>query len=143
MKLPRVTEGDILKPKIDYSLRTKTIIKWYEYKMTYPDDESEEEIAEDIPDAEEVQNSLEELSDEEEIDLTQTGLEEDQQALIADILARFKEAKQSSVDDLFASANEESGTGSGQMSEEELIAAICAPKQNNVDELVSEAYSGL
>ena len=142
MKLPRVTEGDILKPKIDYSLRTKTIIKWYEYKMTYPDDESEE-IGEDIPDAEEVQKSLEELSDEEEIDLTQIGLEEDQQALVADILARFKEAKQSSVDDLFASANEESGTGSRQMSEEELIAAICAPKQNNVDALVSEAYSGL
>ena len=68
MKLPRVTEGDILKPKIDYSLRTKTIIKWYEYKMTYPDDESEE-IGEDIPDAEEVQKSLEELSDEEEIAL--------------------------------------------------------------------------
>ena len=142
MKLPRVTEGDILKPKIDYSLRTKTIIKWYEYKMTYPDDESEE-IGEDIPDAEEVQKSLEELSDEEEIDLTQIGLEEDQQALVADILARFKEAKQSSVDDLFASANEGSDTGSGQMSEEELIAAICAPKQDNVDALVSEAYSGL
>ena len=142
MKLPRVTEGDILKPKIDYSLRTKTVIKWYEYKMTYPDDESEE-IAEDIPDAEEVQKSLEELSDEEEIDLTQIGLEEDQQALVADILARFKEAKQSSVDDLFASANEGSDTGSGQMSEEELIAAICAPKQDNVDALVSEAYSGL
>ena len=110
--------------------------------MTYPDDESEE-AAEDIPDAEEVQKSLEELSDEEEIDLTQTGLEEDQQALVADILARFKEAKQNSVDDLFANAAAEETPASGQMSEEELIAAICAPKQNNVDALVNEAYSGL
>ena len=131
-----------MKQKIDYSLRTKTIIKWYEYKMTYPDDESEDE---DIPDAEEVQKSLEELSDEEEIDLTQVGLEEDQQALVADILARFKEAKQNSVDDLFANAAAESeeASGSGQMSEEDLIAAICAPKQNNVDALVSEAYAGI
>lgn len=110
--------------------------------MTYPDDESEDE---DIPDAEEVQKSLEELSDDEEIDLTQVGLEEDQQALVADILARFKEAKQNSVDDLFANAAAESETasGSGQMSEEDLIAAICAPKQNNVDALVNEAYAGI
>ena len=127
-----------MKEKIDYTLRTKTIIKWYEYKMTYPDDESEDE---DIPDTEEVQKSLEELSDDEEIDLTQVGLEEDQQALVADILARFKEAKQNSVDDLFANAAAEEA--SQQMSEEELIAAICAPKQNNVDALVSEAYSSI
>ncbi len=126
-----------MKQKIDYSLRTKTIIKWYEYKMTYPEDEPEE----DIPDAEEVQKSLEELSDD-EIDLAQAGLEEDQQALVADILERFKEAKQNSVDDLFANAARDE-QNAGQMSEEDLIAAICAPKQNNVDALVSEAYAGI
>ncbi len=111
--------------------------------MTYPDDPSSEDN-EDIPDTEEVQRTLEEMSDEEEIDLAETGLAEDEQALVADILARFKEAKQSSIDDLFANASDDepadSGS-SGQMSEEELIAAICAPKQNNVDALVNEAYS--
>ncbi|MCR4990763.1 MAG: hypothetical protein K6A38_07870 [Lachnospiraceae bacterium] len=128
----------------DYRLLTKNIIKWYEYKMCYPGEETEDENG-DIPDTEEVQKSLEEMSEDEEIDLSTTGLGEDEQALVEDILARFKEAKQNTVDDLFAGLNDEpSSEGeSAPMSEEDLIAAICAPKQNNVDALVNEAYSGM
>lgn len=103
---------------VDYRLKSKRIIKWYEYNMQYPEDEnskneaSENDLAEeavsqampdDIPDAAEVQETLNDMIDnEEEIDLATTGLDENDQALVADILARFKEAKQSSVDDLFA-----------------------------------------
>ena len=144
---------------IDYRLKSKRIIKWYEYKMQYPDDETSENelpevFPEDIPDAMEVQETLNNMIDEEEeIDLATTGLDEDDQALVADILARFKEAKQNSVDDLFSAIPEDSASSSDTssesavedtpMSEEELIAAICAPKQNNVDALVGEARSGM
>ena len=130
----------------DYRIKTKNIIKWYEYNMAYPDT-PEEEKPEDIPDTMEIQNMMEDMTtemEEEEIDLATTGLSEDEQALVADILERFKEAKQSSVDNLFANVAEEaSPVADHELSEEELIAAICAPKQNNVDALVSEAYSGL
>lgn len=143
---------------IDYRLKSKRIIKWYEYKMQYPDDETSENefpeaVPEDIPDAMEVQETLNNMIDEEEeIDLATTGLDEDDQALVADILARFKEAKQNSVDDLFSAVLEdsasfdtssESAVEDTPMSEEELIAAICAPKQNNVDALVGEARLGM
>lgn len=123
--------------------------------MQYPDDETteeeiREEIPEDIPDAVEVQETLNDMIDEEEeIDLATTGLDEDDQALVADILARFKEAKQNTVDDLFAAVPdsdfsvEPNDTPEAPMSEEELIAALCAPKQNNVDALVNEARSGM
>ena len=130
----------------DYRIKTKNIIKWYEYNMAYPDT-PEEEKPEDIPDTMEIQNMMEDMTtemEEEEIDLATTGLSEDEQALVADILERFKEAKQSSVDNLFANAAETAAPAADhELSEEELIAAICAPKQNNVDALVSEAYSGL
>jgi len=130
----------------DYRIKTKNIIKWYEYNMAYPDT-PEEEKPEDIPDAMEIQNMMEDMTtemEEEEIDLATTGLSEDEQALVADILERFKEAKQSSVDNLFANVAETAAPAADhELSEEELVAAICAPKQNNVDALVSEAYSGL
>ena len=131
----------------DYKIRTKNIIKWYEYNMACPGGNETDKPA-DIPDSMEIQDIMEDMAtemEEEEIDLASTGLSDDEQALVADILERFKEAKQSSVDDLFASAAAESSEAPAQereLSEEELIAAICAPKQNNVDALVSEAYSG-
>ena len=132
----------------DYRIKTKNIIKWYEYNMAYPN-APEEEKPEDIPDTMEIQDMMEDMTmemEEEEIDLATTGLSEDEQALVADILERFKEAKQSSVDNLFATAATETPASSEadhELSEEELIAAICAPKQNNVDALVNEAHNGI
>ncbi len=149
---------------IDYRLKSKRIIKWYEYNMQYPEDENtasedaevKEEAPEDIPDAAEVQETLNTMIDEEEeIDLATTGLDESDQALVADIMARFKEAKQNTVDGLFSNAsdiaemstdNDESSNTSFDdtpMSEEDLIAAICAPKQDNVDALIGEAQSDM
>ena len=122
----------------DYSLRTRNIIKWYEYKMTYPDDPAES--SEDVPDSDEVRQTLEEMTQDEEIDLSTAGLQDDEQELIESIMAKFKEAKQNTVDDLFANAETQD---SNDLSEEDLIASICAPKQNNVDALVSEANSGM
>lgn len=76
--------------------------------------------------------------DEEEIDLATTGLDDADQALVLDIMNRFKEAKQSSVDSLFESSAEDSENNVLD-SEDDLIASICAPKQSNVDALVQEA----
>ena len=67
----------------DYRIKTKNIIKWYEYNMAYPDT-PEEEKPEDIPDAMEIQNMMEDMTtemEEEKIDLATTGLSEDEQAL--------------------------------------------------------------
>lgn len=153
---------------IDYRLKSKRIIKWYEYNMQYPEDENSKQdteetsedvaqtLPEDIPDAAEVQETLNTMIDEEEeIDLATTGLDESDQALVADIMARFKEAKQNTVDGLFSNAsdmaemstdNDESSNTSFDdtpMSEEDLIAAICAPKQDNVDALIGEAQSDM
>ena len=128
----------------DYRIKTKNIIKWYEYIMTDPNAANEEKPA-DIPDTAEVQNMMEDVNaeiEDEKIDLASTGLSEDDQALVADILERFKEAKQSSVDNLFANAEATAPAPDHELSEEELIAAICAPKQNNVDALVQEAHTG-
>lgn len=134
---------------VDYRLRRKKIIKWYEYVMQYPQDEAipEEvvnEIKNDLSDVMESTVSEEPginlSSDEaimnkysdEEVDLSTTGLSEDDQALVADIMARFAEAKQNSVDDLFSTANQKA-------KEDELISSICAPKQDNVDDLIKLA----
>ncbi len=119
----------------NYSSHTKNIIKWYEYQMrpagwTPEDDEEKEEVIS----TREVAETLETMADDEEIDLASTGLSEDDQALVADILERFKEAKSLSVEDIIAENSEPQ-----PMSEEDLIAAICAPKQNNVDALVNQA----
>ena len=116
----------------DYRIKTKNIIKWYEYNMAFQG-APEEEKPEDIPDAMEIQGMMEDMTtemEEEDIDLASTGLSEDEQALVADILERFKEAKQSSVDNLFASVAEEpsaSGEADRDLTEVELIAAICEP----------------
>lgn len=106
--------------------------------MTYPDDPAES--SEDVPDSDEVRQTLEEMTQDEEIDLSTAGLQDDEQELIESIMAKFKEAKQNTVDDLFANAETQD---SNDLSEEDLIASICAPKQNNVDALVSEANSGM
>lgn len=150
--------------RLDYALRKKNILKWYEYVMTYPDqeipEEIKEQIAEDIP---EVKEQLEEVPvyaseqkkpsrfwessdggiDEEiasrysteEVDLSTTGLSEDDQALVADIMARFEQVKsaQANVDSLFSGSDE-------PISEEDLVSSICEPKQNNVDDLIKQAY---
>ena len=47
----------------DYRIKTKNIIKWYEYNMAYPDT-PEEEKPEDIPDAMEIQNMMEDMTTE-------------------------------------------------------------------------------
>lgn len=106
------------------------IIKWYQVNM-----ESEESAKSD--DGESPAESDE--SGEEEIDLASTGLSEDDQALVLDIMARFADAHQDSVDSIVNAAVEEEN--SSAMSEEELIASICAPKQSNVDSLVRKAES--
>ena len=57
-------------------------------------------------------------------------------------------AKQNSVDDVFAAmaAQEEgtadSDTGASSDDQEDLISSICAPRQNNVDDLVAMARGG-
>ena len=126
----------------DYRLLTKPIIKWYEYTMddgkskeAEPEETSEEtsepeEIVEDT--ARHYDDSMP-CDDEEEIDLATTGLDDADQALVLDIMNRFKEAKQSSVDSLFETSSED------PESNDDLIASICAPKQSNVDALVQEA----
>ena len=79
---------------------------------------------------------------EEEIDLDAAGLSAEDQDLYASIMAKFQDAKQNSVDDVFAMANEAlaaEGGDTGAHAEEDLIASICAPKQNNVDDLVKQA----
>lgn len=152
----------------DYRLRTKTLIKWYEYQMQMgnqpeqsPTKEefaaaAEEVLTEaglDAGAAEETASAAGGFGDgAEEIDLDAAGLSAEDQDLYASIMAKFQDAKQNSVDDVFAMANEaiaadgdagaagasDAGAG-GDMSEEDLIASICAPKQNNVDDLVKQA----
>ena len=115
--------------------RDSNIIKWYEYTMEDPN--ANDEMAEDtdtaIDDSEELNTDLsDELDDLENIE----GVDPD---LLADIMSRFRDAKQSSVDSLFMEAEEINNAASGVMSEEELIASICAPKQSNVDAFVQTA----
>jgi len=136
----------------DYQSRTKKIIKWYEYHMNMPNETDPIEAAaaaideqstvtndsayntqpEDIMSLQEANDMLTEMTEEEEAaELANSGLSDVDQALVADIMARFKDAKQSSVDSVFASTSEPS--------QEDLVASICAPKQNNVDDLVRQA----
>lgn len=115
--------------------RDSNIIKWYEYTMEDP--KANDEMAEDtdaaIDDSEELNaESSDELDDLGNIE----GVDPD---LVADIMSRFRDSKQSSVDALFMEADENNSAASGEMSEEELIAGICAPKQSNVDAFVQTA----
>ncbi len=147
----------------DYRLRTKTLIKWYEYQMQMGNQPEQSPTKEEFAAAaEEVlteagldAGAAEETASaaggfgggEEEIDLDAAGLSAEDQDLYASIMAKFQDAKQNSVDDVFAMANEamaadgdaEAAGAATDMSEEDLIASICAPKQNNVDDLVKQA----
>ena len=150
----------------DYRLRTKSLIKWYEYQMQMgnqpeqpPTKEELEAAAEEVLteaglDANNAAGVAEEAAnaaaggfgDGEEIDLDAAGLSAEDQDLYASIMAKFQDAKQNSVDDVFAMANEaiaaeggDAGAPAEELSEEDLIASICKPKQNNVDDLVKQA----
>ena len=136
-----------------YRNRVNRIIKWYEYRFTPQQYQPPEPVALPEPEPAPVPEPIPEpvyteentSSAEEEIDLATTGLNDDEQALVADIMARFKEAKSFDVSDIVASATEEmNATASNpDMSQDELIAAICAPKQTVVDGLVSQANQEL
>lgn len=128
--------------QLHIQLRKKTILKWYEYVMSNPEENIKDDITEHM--VEEIGERIEAegLTSDEEIaarygdevvDLATTGLSEDEQALVADIMARFEQVKsaQANVDNLFSESSS---------SDEDLISSICAPKQNNVDDLVKKAY---
>ena len=150
-------------PKEDIlSTGNSNIIKWYEYKI-----KSQEEMAsnQSIDDSDiNSENSMnesysdntnEDFSDEnveiygpeeEEIDLANSGLNDDEQALVADILARFSEAKsiQGNVDNVINQYGDTNEVNSNETpSEEDLVSSICAPKQNNVDDLIKMARGEL
>lgn len=131
-----------------YKKKVQNVIKWYEYRFVYnsapPQPEPEPEPQpEPIVETPVTQDNT--AGTEEEIDLATTGLSEDEQALVADIMARFKEAKSFDVGDIVASAKEEMNEANvnSDMSQDELIAAICAPKQKAVDGMVSQANQEL
>ena len=131
-----------------YKKKVQNVIKWYEYRFVYnsapPQPEPEPEPQpEPIVETPVMQDNT--AGAEEEIDLATTGLSEDDQALVADIMARFKEAKSFDVGDIVASAKEEMNEANvnSDMSQDELIAAICAPKQKAVDGMVSQANQEL
>lgn len=110
--------------------RASNIIKWYEYKMTSNEEENaslEDEMLN--IDANESEEGLEEEISAEGVDA----------ALVEDIMTRFREAKQNTVDSLFMDAEAMNNTDNKELSEEEMIASICAPKQSNVDDLVKMA----
>ena len=132
-----------------YRNRVNRIIKWYEYRFTPPAIQQPEPIPQPEPEPEpapEPECATTANSDE-EVNLAATGLSEDDQALVADIMARFKEAKSLNVDSIVASATEEmnaaNAADTSDMSQDELIAAICAPKQTVVDGLVIQANQEL
>lgn len=149
--------------------RHKPIIKWYEYdaRKLYQTAESEdvtgdaggqESSAEAAPAA--MEETGEVLTDAVEAaggsDAPLSGSELDDE--VARIMAAFSGAKQNGVDDVFAMmAAEVDAGGSVQAdeepaddvpqesvgdSEEDLLASILAPKQNNVDDLVAKAREG-
>ena len=142
-------------------IHDSNIIKWYQYKIV-----SDEDLNESDSDSENMDsvNSLEDTDGENsestsfddpdhiptiEEDAARLGIEldDDNKDLVADILSRFKDAQQSSVDSLFSDINNDLSfdspdniaTNQEPMSEEDLIRSICAPKQNNVDQFVKQA----
>ena len=133
--------------------RHKPIIKWYEYDATklYKNADSEDVNGEAAAEQAAADTSAAEVEA-----VTTPPVEEPASATgdpslddeVARIMAAFSGAKQNSVDDVFASmAAEEAASGgmdaaNGGDSSEDLISSICAPKQNNVDDLVAMARNG-
>lgn len=111
------------------------IIKWYEYTMDYGN--TNEETEPENSGEDEAFDFKRELS-EEELSAKMAELDDGDQALVADIMARFQDAKQSLVDGLFEDDFAPT-EDSGQESEEDIISQICAPKQNNVDSFINMA----
>lgn len=129
--------------------RHKPIIKWYEYDATKlyrnadADDVMPEEGAETTSQmaADAGQGAgVEAAAAENTGSVTGDPSMDDE---VARIMAAFSGAKQNSVDDVFAAmAAEEAAAGNAKAApddNEALISSICAPKQNNVDDLVAMA----
>lgn len=81
----------------------KNIIKWYEYQMDYGDSSENKETEGSLQNESSVFDDNNQV--EEEINLAESGLGDADQELVADILARFADAKQDSVDALFKDMN--------------------------------------
>ena len=108
-------------------IKSKPIIKNYEYRyiplgeeMPKDDDDEMETL--------EVETSGNEGNAEEAADAILADVDMDE---VNRIMAAFADKNQSSVDSLFESVNEPSM--------DDLISDLCAPKQNNVDDLVRSA----
>lgn len=108
-------------------IKSKPIIKNYEYRyiplgeeMPKDDDDEMETL--------EVETSGNEGNAEEAADAIPADVDMDE---VNRIMAAFADKNQSSVDSLFESVNEPSM--------DDLISDLCAPKQNNVDDLVRSA----
>lgn len=117
-------------------LGNRNLIKWYEYTMDN-NEASEDDIMvdESTEDSDSTELSKEE---EERIALENSGLDDADKALVEDIMLRFQQASQDRVDSVFESLGEDSSAGE-ELSEDELIASLCKPKQNIVDALVNQA----
>lgn len=128
--------------------RHKPIIKWYEYDATKLYKNAE---AEDVTGDPEAEQAAEEYA-QAEADVQQTAEDESASMTgdpsmddeVARIMAAFSGAKQNSVDDVFAAmaaqeAEETAAADAPEDNEEDLISSICAPKQNNVDDLIAMA----
>lgn len=129
------------------NLNNIKVIKWYQYDAEglqqqlyearlkrYNKDEDYEQAEEPV-----AQESSQPITNEAYMDAgsnttTDDGVNLDDE--VARIMAAFTNAKQNGVDSVFQSLNE---TPSSSESEEDLIASICAPRQNNVDALVAGA----
>lgn len=127
--------------------RHKPIIKWYEYdasklyKTAEAEDVTQEAAA---PVAAPVMQAVEEpVAAPEPVQESVTG-DPSMDDEVARIMAAFSGAKQNSVDDVFAAmAAQEAADGADDAgTEEDLISSICAPKQNNVDDLIAMARNG-
>lgn len=108
-------------------IKSKPIIKNYEYRyiplgeeMPKDDDDEMETL--------EVETSGNEVNADEAADAIPADVDMDE---VNRIMAAFADKNQSSVDSLFESVNEPSM--------DDLISDLCAPKQNNVDDLVRSA----
>ncbi len=133
--------------------RHKPIIKWYEYDATklYRNADAEDVTAEEESgmSAEADRDAGENVNDQQAAEEESTSMTGDPSMddEVARIMAAFSGAKQNSVDDVFAAMaaqEEETSEDSGSSSDdnEALISSICAPRQNNVDDLVAMARGG-
>ena len=112
--------------------RHKTVIKWYEYDATklYRTEE-----ADDVTEEVEEEAAVPKADDEKPESVTGDP-EMDEE--VARIMAAFSGAKQNSVDDVFAAMAAEADD-TPKEDPDSLVARICAPKQNGVDDLVMMA----